>query len=107
MRRVVITGIGIASCLGSSSQVVSEALQQGRSGIEFIPERKNLGFRSSLGGTLKDFQIPDVPKRNLRQMGPASYLGVHAARQALEDSGLEPHLLKHERTGIIIGNVGN
>jgi 3-oxoacyl-[acyl-carrier-protein] synthase-1 len=107
MRRVVITGIGIASCLGNSCREVLEALQQGRSGIEFIPERKSLGFRSSLGGRIKDLGVPDVPKRNLRQMGPASYLGVHATQQALEDAGLEPHHVKHDRTGIVIGNTGN
>jgi 3-oxoacyl-[acyl-carrier-protein] synthase-1 len=107
MRRVVITGMGIVSCLGNSCQEVLEALQQGRSGIEVIPEHKSLGFRSSLGGRIKDLGTPDVPKRNLRQMGRASYFGVHATRQALEDAGWEPHHLRHDRTGIVIGNVGN
>jgi len=107
MRRVVITGMGIASCLGNSCQEVLEGLRHGRSGIEFIPERKNLGFRSGLGGRIKDLEAPDVPKRNLRQMGPAAYLGVHATQQALEDSALEPQHIKHDRTGIVIGNTGN
>jgi 3-oxoacyl-[acyl-carrier-protein] synthase I len=107
MRRVVITGMGIVSCLGNSCQEVLEALQQGRSGIELIPERKLLGFRSSLGGRIKDLDMPDVPKRNLRQMGPASYLGVHATQQALEDARLEPQDVKHDRTGLVIGNTGN
>jgi 3-oxoacyl-[acyl-carrier-protein] synthase I len=107
MRRVVITGMGIASCLGNSCLKVLEALQEGRSGIEAIPERKSLGFRSSLGGRIKDLGVPDVPKKNLRHMGPASYLGVYATQRALEDAELEPRHIKHERTGIVIGNTGN
>ncbi len=107
MRRVVITGIGIVNCLGTGRREILESLQRGRSGIEFIPERKALGFRSALGGRIKDLPPPEVPKRNLRQMGPGSYLAVHATRQALEDAGLEVHQLQSDRVGIIIGNIGN
>nr|NIM98712.1 beta-ketoacyl-ACP synthase I [candidate division Zixibacteria bacterium] len=45
MRRVVITGMGIVCCLGNSLEEVMRALQEGNSGIEFIPERKQMGFR--------------------------------------------------------------
>jgi 3-oxoacyl-[acyl-carrier-protein] synthase-1 len=107
MRRIVVTGIGIVSCLGYHPQTVVDALQKGCSGIEFIPERRRLGFRSSLGGRIKDLPPPTVPKRNLRQMGSGSYLAVHATMQALEDAGLDPAQIQHERAGIIIGNVGN
>lgn len=107
MRRVAITGIGIISCIGNNCQEVLESLRQGRSGIEFIPERKSLGFRSGLGGRIKDLEPPDIPKRNLRQMGPGSHIAVHATQQALADAELEPHQIKSDRTGIIIGNVGN
>ncbi|MFN3475987.1 MAG: beta-ketoacyl-[acyl-carrier-protein] synthase family protein [Candidatus Methylomirabilales bacterium] len=107
MRRVVITGMGIVSCLGNNTKEVLESLQQGRSGIEFIPERKALGFRSALGGRIKGLPLPNVPKRNLRQMGPGSYLAVHATHQALEDAGLEPSQLQSDRVGIVIGNIGN
>jgi 3-oxoacyl-[acyl-carrier-protein] synthase-1 len=107
MRRVVITGMGIVSCLGNHRQAVVEALQQGRSGVEFLPERKELGFRSALGGRIKDLPAPNVPKRNLRQMGPGSYFGAHATLQALEDAGIEPPQLQSDRVGVIIGNIGN
>lgn len=107
MRRVVVTGLGIVSCLGNNLREVLGALQQGRSGIELIPERRTLGFRSCLGGKIKDLIPPDIPKRNLRQMGPASYFGVHAARQALEDAAWEPEGIKSDRTAVIIGNMGN
>jgi len=107
MRRVVVTGLGIISCLGNHVRAVRDALRHGRSGIELIPERKTLGFRSCLGGRIKGLEPPAVPKRNLRQMGPASYFGVHAAQQAIEDAGLEPEQVKSDRMAIIIGNVGN
>mgnify|MGYP001558250515 CR=1 FL=1 len=107
MRRVVVTGLGIVSCLGNNVPEVVDALRQGRSGIELIPERKTLGFRSSLGGRIKGLKPPDIPKRNLRQMGPASYFGVHSAQQALADAGWEAEQIKSDRTAIIIGNAGN
>jgi len=107
MRRVAITGMGILSCIGLNCQEVLASLQQGRSGIEFIPERKSLGFRSAIGGRIKGLGPPDVPKRNLRQMGPGSHFAVHAAMQALEQAGLRPEQLQHERVGIVIGNIGN
>ncbi len=107
MRRVAITGMGIVSCIGNTCQQVLESLRGGRSGIAFIQERKSLGFRSAIGGKLEALPPPDVPKRNLRQMGPGSYLAVHATRQALEDARLTPPDLSNDRTGIIIGNAGN
>jgi 3-oxoacyl-[acyl-carrier-protein] synthase-1 len=107
MRRVVITGIGIVNCLGNNQQEVLEALQQGCSGFEYIPERRSLGFRSALGGRIKNLPLPRVPKRNLRQMGPGTHLAVHAAQQAIADAGLEPLRIQYGRTGIIVGNVGN
>ena len=107
MRRVAITGLGIASCLGSSAPEVVDALRHGRSGIELIPERKALGFRSSLGARVKNLPTPEVSKRTLRQMGPSSYLAVHAARQAIADAGLETAQIKSERTAVIIGSLGN
>jgi 3-oxoacyl-[acyl-carrier-protein] synthase I len=107
MRRVVVTGIGIISCIGNNPQEVLKSLQEGRSGIEYLPERKSLGFRSALGGTIKGLGPPDIPKRNLRQMSVGAQLAVHAVRQALQDAELGPHRLKDEGTGIIIGNIGN
>jgi len=107
MRRVVVTGIGIISCLGNNQRDVLAALQAGRSGIGLSPERKALGFRSSLAGRITGVDPPDVPKRNLRQMGPGTCFGVHAVRQALEDAGWEPTRIQSDRTAVIIGNAGN
>jgi 3-oxoacyl-[acyl-carrier-protein] synthase-1 len=107
MRRVVVTGIGILSCLGNDRREVLTALQEGSSGIEFIPERKELGFRCAIGGRIKALPLPNVPKRTLRQMGPGSYLATHATLQALDDAELELSQLQSDRVGIIIGNIGN
>jgi 3-oxoacyl-[acyl-carrier-protein] synthase-1 len=107
MRRVAITGMGILSSIGTKCREVLNSLQEGRSGIELIPERKALGFRGALGGRIKGLGPPNVPKRNLRQMGPGSYLAVHSVQQAVEDAGLAMPQLQNDRTGVIIGNIGN
>ncbi len=107
MRRVVITGVGIVCCLGNSVNDVLRALREGQSGIEFIPERKEMGFRSSLAGTLKNFASPEIPKKYLRQMGQGSYIAVHAVQQAISDASLRESDINSERTGVIIGNSGN
>ena len=107
MRRIVITGRGIVSVIGTSIPEVLASLQQGRSGIEFIPERKAMGFRSALGGRIQTLPPLHIPKRNLRQMGPGSVFAVHAAQQALEDAGLETSQLRSDRVGVVMGNMGN
>jgi 3-oxoacyl-[acyl-carrier-protein] synthase-1 len=99
--------MGIVSAIGNNTQEVLASLQQGHSGVEFIPERKALGFRSALGGRIKNLVALDIPKRNLRQMGRGSQLAVHAAQQALQDAGIEPQALRSARVGVVMGNVGN
>src|SRR5919197_1216492 len=99
--------MGIVSAIGNNISEVLTSLQQGRSGIEFIPERKAMGFRSALGGRIKNLPPPNIPKRNLRQMGPGSLLAVHAVQQALEHAGLKPQQLRSDRAGVVMGNIGN
>jgi 3-oxoacyl-[acyl-carrier-protein] synthase I len=107
VRRVAIVGMGIVSAIGNNTQEVLASLRQGHSGVEFIPERKALGFRSALGGRIKNLVTLDIPKRNLRQMGRGSQLAVHAAQRALQDAGIEPRTLRSGRVGVVMGNVGN
>jgi 3-oxoacyl-[acyl-carrier-protein] synthase-1 len=99
--------MGIVSAIGNNTTDVLASLQQGRSGIELIPERKALGFRSALGGRIKNLAALDIPKRNLRQMGRSSQLAAHATQQALRDAGLEPSALRSGRVGVVMGNIGN
>ena len=107
MRRVAIVGMGIISAIGNNITDVLASLRQGRSGIELIPERKELGFRSALGGRIQNLAALDVPKRHLRQMGRGSQIAAHATQQALVDAGLEPRGLRSGRVGVVMGNVGN
>ncbi len=105
-RRVAITGYGIISCLGNTRDDVLASLRAGRSGIQFIPERKQLGFRSALAGVLPELDPPQIPRRTLRQMGPVARIATHAAFQALEHSGLPKDQLASDRTSTIIGHTG-
>ena len=107
MKRVAITGMGIICSLGNTLEDVRQALREGRSGIELVEDRKQMGFRSSLAGTLKDVSLPDVPKKYLRQMGQGSYLAVQAAQKCMVDAMVEGNHLQNGRTGVVIGNSGN
>ncbi len=107
MQRVVITGLGIVSCIGNDLTEVRNSLYHGRSGIEFVPRRKELGFRSALAGTLKNFHPPIFDKEFERQMGDGARLALTAALQATADAQLDESQLRSDRTGVIVGNVGN
>lgn len=107
VRRVAITGMGVISSLGHELAEVADALRQGRSGVELIPGRKELGFRSALAGKISDFAGPDVSKTAGRYLNSGSRMGVAAAMKAVEDTGLSEDQLANERTGVIVGNTGN
>lgn len=106
MKRVAITGMGIVNPLGNSVPQVLESLQAGRSGVELVPEYQEMGFRSSLAGTIKNFVPPEIDRIYLRQMGKNSVLSAAATLEAIADAGLETADIKTPRTGIIVGNSG-
>ncbi len=106
MRRVVITGIGIVSCLGNDAASVTESLRQGRSGITFQPDYAELGMRSHVAG-VPDIDLKEhIDRKVLRFMGSAAGYAYVAMQQAIADAGLEPHEVSNERTGIIAGSGG-
>jgi 3-oxoacyl-[acyl-carrier-protein] synthase-1 len=106
MRRVVVTGIGTVSSLGNNKEETAAALQEGRSGIEFIPEYEELGFRSHVAGTV-DIDIEERIDRKLRRfMGNSSAYNYIAMQEAVEDSGLEDDMVSNPRTGLIAGSGG-
>lgn len=107
MHRVAITGLGIVSPLGNSVTEVLESLRQGRSGVEFVPERKELGFRSALAGRLRNFIPRTFDREHERHLGDGGRMAMTAVCQAVEDAGLNDELLRSERTGAIVGNGGN
>lgn len=107
MRRVVVTGIGIVSCLGSDKQTVLESLQLGRSGIRFRPEYKEMGLRSHIAGWI-DLDLPAlIDRKILRFMGDAAAFGYLSMEQAIKDAGLKDEEVSNIRTGIIMGAGGS
>jgi 3-oxoacyl-[acyl-carrier-protein] synthase-1 len=106
MRRVVITGMGIVSSIGNSTQEVLASLREGRSGITFAPDYAEHGFRSQVHG------VPDIDlealidKRQRRFMGDGAAYNYIAMEQAIADSGLEEADVSNPRTGLVMGSGG-
>jgi 3-oxoacyl-[acyl-carrier-protein] synthase I len=104
MNRVVITGMGIYSCLGETLDEVKESLFNGKSGIIFDAERKEIGFRSALTGMVERPQLKGVLKRRdrigLAEEGEYAYV---ATVEALENAGLDLNYLTDHEVGILYG----
>ena len=106
MRRVVVTGMGIVSCLGNDKETVLDSLKQGRSGIKFQEEYKELGFRSHVAGSI-DIDLEALIDRKLRRfMGNAAAYSYLAMDQAIKDAGLSDDQVSNVRTGLIAGSGG-
>ena len=106
MRRVVVTGLGITSSIGTNQQQVLESLQQGKSGIEFCPKYEELGFRSHIHGAV-DLDLNSLIDRKLRRfMGDSAAYNYLAMKEAIEDAGLEEEQISNPRTGLIAGSGG-
>lgn len=106
MRRAVITGFGIVSSIGTNQQTVTQSLRDGVSGIEFVPDYEDRGFRSHVAGTIDiDFQ-PLIDRRVLRFMGDGAAYNYLAMQEAIQHSGLEPSEISHPRTGLVVGTGG-
>ena len=105
-RRVVITGMGIWSCIGTTLDEVRQSLFEGRSGIVFSQERKDAGFRSPICGNVPHPDLKKVLNRNVRQMMPeeAQYAYV-ATVQALEQAKLTQDYIDSHEVGVIYGNA--
>ena len=106
MRRAVITGLGIVSCIGVDKKAVEESLRKGTSGISKSLDYEEHGFRSRVHGK-PDINIEDfIDKRQLRFMGDGAAFNFIAMQQAIDDSGLEEKEVSNERTGLIVGSGG-
>ena len=106
MKRVVVTGIGITSCLGITQDEVADALKQGRSGIRFNESYKEHGFRSQVSGTVDVDFAEHIDRKTLRFMGNAAAYAYIAMKQAVEDSGLSEDQVSNPRTGLIAASGG-
>lgn len=104
-RRVVITGMGIWSCLGNNLSDVTESLRTGRSGIGIDPERLSYGYKSALTGIVKR---PDLKKtvnrRTLMSLSQQAEYAVMASREAFHTAGIDEEYIKANEVGIIFGN---
>ena len=83
MRRVVITGLGITSCLGLDAKSVTESLQQGRSGISANPTYAELGMRSQVSGSIDVDLTEHIDRKLLRFMGNAAALHISRSSKRL------------------------
>ena len=105
MRRVVITGMGIYSCLGENLDEVKESLYAGKSGIIFDSERKEFGYRSALTGMVKDPEIKKLLNRRQRvSMGQESKFAYIATLEALKNAKIDDEYLANNELGIMYGN---
>ncbi len=106
MRRVVVTGLGIVSCIGNNKEEVLESLKAGKSGISFSQEYADMGFKSQVHGKPNIDLKEAVDKRLMRFMGDAAAYTHLSMEQAIADAGLEEGHIVNERTGIIVGSGG-
>ena len=105
MKRVVITGMGIWSCLGHTMDQVRDSLYTGKSGIIFSQERKDAGFRSSLCANIEKPNLKPFVSRNQRQFMPEeAHYAYMATKDALEQARLDLDYLQSHEVGIIYGN---
>ena len=107
MDNIVITGLGIKSCIGNDYETVKKSLQEGKSGISFNETYSEMGFRSCVSGSI-DINLSDhIDRKLLRFMGESSGYSYLAAKDALQMSGLEESDLSSPRIGIVAGSGGS
>jgi len=106
MRRVVISGLGVVSCLGNSQADVLDSLRAGRSGISYNEGFEQMGLRSQVCGSV-DLDVNELIDRKVRRfMGDAAAYSYIAMQQAIADAGLEEDQISNPRTGLIAASGG-
>jgi 3-oxoacyl-[acyl-carrier-protein] synthase-1 len=106
MKRVVVTGIGIVSCLGNSQEEVYQSLLNSKSGISFSDEYKEHNLKSQIHGK-PNIKLQDhVDRKTIRFMGSGSAYNYIAMKEAVKDSGLEEKDVSNISTGIVMGSGG-
>ena len=106
MRRAVITGVGVVSCLGNSQDKVTESLRAGRSGIRFNESFQEMGMRSQVSGSIDIDLKEHIDRKVIRFMGDAAAYAYIAMQQSVKDAGLEESDISNPRTGLIAGSGG-
>ena len=106
MKRVVVTGVGIVSCLGNNQSEVYDSLLNTKSGIGFSEEYKKYNFKSQICGIPKIKVEEHIDRKIIRFMGEGSAYNYIAMKEAVMDSGLEEKDISNTTTGIIMGSGG-
>ena len=106
MRRVVITGLGIVSCLGNDKDTVSANLRATRSGIRFNQAYADMGLRSHVSGSINLNLEELIDRKIIRFMGDAAAFAYLSLEQAISDAKLSPEDVSNPRTGLIAGSGG-
>ncbi|MCP4048840.1 MAG: beta-ketoacyl-ACP synthase I [Gammaproteobacteria bacterium] len=106
MRRVVVTGMGLVSCLGNDKESVVESLREGKSGISFNEDFKEIGLRSHVSGAVDIDLREHIDRKVLRFMGDAAAYAYVSMQKAIDDAGLDEDQVSNIRTGLIAGSGG-
>lgn len=101
---MVVTGLGIVSCIGNDLDVVEHALRDGCSGLRFISEYAEIGLNSCVGGIPDISGEPAIDRKTRRFMGDAAIYAHHAMRRALADAELSQNMISAPRTGLVVGS---
>ncbi len=107
MQRVVITGMGIVSSLGTNCDEVLESLKTAKSGIKFDESYEEMGLRSHVSGQIPEFDSSEVIDRKMKRfMADAAIYSAVALDEAIKQSGLTKEQVSNPRTGLIMGSGG-
>ena len=106
MRRVVVTGMGLVSCLGNTKESVTESLRDGKSGISFNEDFEKMGLRSHVCGSVEIDLSEHINRKHLRFMGDAASYAYVSMQSAIDDAGLSDEQVSNVRTGLIAGSGG-
>jgi 3-oxoacyl-[acyl-carrier-protein] synthase-1 len=106
MKRVVVTGIGVVSCLGNNQEEVYQSLLNSKSGISFCEEYKEHNLKSNVHGKPKIKLEDFIDRKIIRFMGAGSSYNYISMKEAIKDSGLEEKDVSNNLTGIVMGSGG-
>ncbi|MGP1630552.1 MAG: beta-ketoacyl-ACP synthase I [Giesbergeria sp.] len=106
MKRVVITGTGIVSCIGNDKAAVTASLRGSHSGIRAMPQFAEMGLRSQVAGVPQIDLEALIDRKQLRFMGDAAAYAHISLANAIAEAGLTPEQVSHPRTGLIMGSGG-
>ena len=106
MKNVVITGMGIVSCIGKDLQEVLKSLKVGKSGITKNTKYEEMGFRSHISGSININLAELIDRKTLRFMSEASGFGYIAAKEAIRNASINLSEIDSSRIGIVAGSGG-